>query len=132
MPRQRRYSFEQLRCSWTLLLLVLLSTTACGAEPAAVSTTLETPQRPTPTAIVANPANEPDAASTAEVEVFFPQQDAVPGGRAVMEALLTGELVEVDGCLRVHAAPTSYLVVWPPEATLQAGDDAIQVLDSSG
>jgi hypothetical protein len=66
--------------------------------------------------------------------VSFPRQEPVEGIRATMEAELIGDLVLVDGCLRVNAihGDTSYLPVWPPEYTLQAVGDEIQVLDGEG
>jgi hypothetical protein len=51
-----------------------------------------------------------------------------------MEAELIGELVLVDGCLRVDSiyGGDSVVPVWPPEFALGAEGDDIQVLDGDG
>ena len=51
-----------------------------------------------------------------------------------MEALLIGELVNSDGCLRVNAgeSDTSYLIVWPPGLRPDAEKDVIQILNQAG
>jgi hypothetical protein len=66
--------------------------------------------------------------------VAFPRQEPVEGVRVVMEAELIGELVLVNGCLRVKSIydDRSVLPVWPPEFTLRAENDALQVLDGAG
>ena len=73
--------------------------------------------------------------------VAFPRQGPVEGTRVVMEAELIGELVLVNGCLRVKSIydGRSLLPVWPPEFTLKAekratvaAQDEIQVLDGTG
>jgi len=63
--------------------------------------------------------------------VSFPRQEPVEGMRATMAAELIGDLVLVDGCLRVNSiyGDVSYLPVWPPEFTLRAEGDEIQVHD---
>jgi len=66
--------------------------------------------------------------------IAFPRQEPVEGVRATMAAELIGHLVLVDGCLRVNSiyGEASYLPVWPPEFTLTAEDDGIQVRDGDG
>jgi len=73
--------------------------------------------------------------------VAFPRQEPVEGVRVVMEAELIGELVLVNGCLRVNSiyGDGSVLPIWPPEFTLKAekrttvaAQDEIQVLDGAG
>jgi hypothetical protein len=63
--------------------------------------------------------------------IFFPRQKA---GVAVMEAILIGKLVEVDGCLRVNSrnSETSYLVVWPFGYSLRVFSGVIEVRDETG
>ena len=52
-------------------------------------------------------------ASPPEPTIFFPrgQMEAETGARVVMEALLFGELVEVEGCLRIKDGVTSRLLI---------------------
>lgn len=66
--------------------------------------------------------------------VAFPRQKPVEGIVREMVSLLIGDLVLVDGCLRVNSIyrDTSYLPVWPPEFTLGSQDGEIQVLDGAG
>ena len=66
--------------------------------------------------------------------VAFPRQEPVEGIRVTMAAELIGDLVLVDGCLRVNSiyGEVSYLLIWPPEFTLRAEDDESQVLDGDG
>jgi hypothetical protein len=63
--------------------------------------------------------------------IFFPRQKA---GVAVMEAILVGKLVKIDGCLRINAShgETSYLVVWPFGYSLKIVNGVILVQDGSG
>jgi hypothetical protein len=51
-----------------------------------------------------------------------------------MEALLFGELVMVDGCLRIIEpdSGTSYLVVWPPGYSSMIEGEDILVIDNLG
>jgi hypothetical protein len=80
-------------------------------------------------------AKEIDICATPSVAgVAFPRQGPVEGIRVVMEAELIGELVLVNGCLRVNSiyGDGSVLSVWPPEFTLKAENDALQVLDGAG
>ncbi|MCI0696157.1 hypothetical protein L0337_29665 [candidate division KSB1 bacterium] len=63
--------------------------------------------------------------------IFFPRQKA---GVAVMDAILIGKLVEVEGCLRINDAngETSYLVVWPSNYSLKVVNGVIMVMDGAG
>lgn len=96
--------------AWLVLIAVSLAVTACSNKSTTASAS-----DPTPT-------------------IFFPKQKAVNGERVTMEALLIGELVVVEGCLRVNSSysDTSYLLVWPPDFTLSTENDAIQILDGAG
>jgi len=80
-------------------------------------------------------AGEIDICATPAVPgVAFPRQGPVEGPRVVMEAQLIGELVLVDGCLRIDSihGTESLLPIWPPEFGLAAEGDEIQVLDGEG
>ena len=61
--------------------------------------------------------------------VAFPRQ--APLVAVVVEAQLIGDLRLVDGCLRVKDiySGDSILPIWPPEFTLRAENDQLQVLD---
>ncbi len=62
---------------------------------------------------------------------FFPRQKEVPN--VFMEALLTGELVVVDDCLRVNdSGGNSLLLIWPRDFSLRTDNDVIQIVDGSG
>ena len=68
--------------------------------------------------------------ATSEPEnIYFPQLKPVNGERVFMEALLIGELVVVNGCIRMNSreGSTSYLVVWPPDFTLGIENDSIYI-----
>ena len=80
------------------------------------------------------PAENAQGSAVTQTSVFFPKQAPVVGPREGMLALLTGQLVVVDGCLRVNdsVSSTSYLLVWPPEYTVHGEADPIQVLDGAG
>jgi hypothetical protein len=80
-------------------------------------------------------AKEIDICATPEVPgVAFPRQGPIEGPRAVMQALMIGRLVLVDGCLRVESfhGDESLLAIWPPEFGLAAEGDEIHVLDGAG
>lgn len=82
-----------------------------------------------PTSTSGNPTFMPLPGS-----VFFPKQELVNGEWIRMTGEVTGELVEVNGCLRLNASydDTSYLIVWPPSYALNASDDLIQIRDEAG
>jgi len=54
--------------------------------------------------------------------------------RTRLTALLFGELVEVEGCLRVkdRDVGTSYLLAWGPEFAVSIENDAVQILHENG
>ena len=68
--------------------------------------------------------------------ISFPQGqlETETGERVAMEALLWGELVKVDGYLRVKGSDgvTSHLLIWPPDFMLNTEEDAIQILNGAG
>ena len=63
-------------------------------------------------------------------DVFMPQlkQRDV----AFMEALLIGELVVEDGCLRVHSENENYLVIWQADYYLTDNNGVLEILDETG
>ena len=78
--------------------------------------------------------NQIATSSVPTLDVFFPKQKEIEGERAVMDALLTGGLVEVNGCLRVIASESrnSYLLIWPPDFTRTTENGVTQVHDGFG
>ena len=91
---------------YLMLIVVLLAATACGTS---------SPKIP-----------------ASDSEIFFPRQKPIAGGRAVPTGQVSGQLVLVEGCLRLNASDdTSYTVVWPPHFTRRTTKDAIQILDDS-
>lgn len=67
------------------------------------------------------------------VNVFFPQQAPTDGPRDMMAALIVGTLVYDDGCLRVASeGGSSHLIIWPPDVTLHATDEVIEIHDADG
>ncbi|HEY0604692.1 MAG TPA: hypothetical protein VGD58_17370 [Herpetosiphonaceae bacterium] len=103
---------------WIVLLLVA---TGCGVRSSAD-----------------NAAATPAASATSQAAfdpnaLFFPQQAAVEGDRAVMEALTVGMLLVDNSCLRLmQPGQPSYLIVWPPDVTLDLTQDFIQVRTKTG
>ena len=80
-------------------------------------------------------AGEIDICATPDVAgLAFPRQGPVEGPRVMMQALLIGELVLADGCLRIESVHSteSLLPIWPPEFGLAAEGDGVQVLDGEG
>ena len=63
--------------------------------------------------------------------VAFPRQKPVEGERASMTALAMGDLVLVEGCLRIGSADGN-LLVWPPDFTLKAENGVLEILDGTG
>jgi hypothetical protein len=50
-----------------------------------------------------------------------------------MDALLVGELLLVDGCLRINDSDDNgYLPIWPQNFSLRTKDNVIQVIDDTG
>lgn len=62
---------------------------------------------------------------------FFPvQKDAKPD---FMDALLVGELILVDGCLRLNDSDgNSFLLIWPRGFSMRKEKNIIQVVDNTG
>ncbi len=64
---------------------------------------------------------------TSTSTLFFPvQTDPNPG--AQMAALLEGELVQINGCLRVD----KYLLVWPYGFSISTNGEVIQINNNTG
>ena len=71
-------------------------------------------------------------ASTADGRIIYlPKQ---PPTAVSMAALLEGELIEVNGCLRAsdNDYKDGFLVLWPYDADIRVGEDKIEVLNSAG
>lgn len=98
-----------------VFIILSLAMTACSIEP--------------PTSTSGDPAFTPLPGS-----IFFPKQELVNGEWIRMTGEVTGELVEVNGCLRLNSShdDASYLIVWPPSYALDASDDLIQIRDEAG
>jgi len=58
---------------------------------------------------------------------FFPVQKD-PNSASQMTALLKGELILVNGCLRVD----NYLLVWPHGFSISTDGEVIQIIDNTG
>lgn len=72
-----------------------------------------------------------NSAITASPVPFFPQQKETPN--VYMDALLVGELVLVDNCLRINDSDgNSYLPIWPQGFSLHIEKNIIQVIDDTG
>jgi hypothetical protein len=63
-------------------------------------------------------------------DVFMPQLKIRDS--AFMEALLIGQLVVEDGCLRVKSDYSNYLVIWQADYFLTEQDGRTQILDETG
>ena len=73
---------------------------------------------------------EPPFPITPVPDVFMPQlkqRDAV-----FMDALLIGELVVEDSCLRVRSEGANYLVIWQADYFLTDNDGVWEILDETG
>ncbi|MBN1658225.1 MAG: PD40 domain-containing protein [Anaerolineae bacterium] len=112
MRRTIRFRLFGLLCASSgLFALTLLS--ACNSPPA--------------TADLSTPPHIPDATSL-PVIFFFHQKEAP---NAYMQALMEGELVLVDGCLRIGGAD-GHVPIWPWDFALAAGAGDAQVVDGDG
>jgi hypothetical protein len=115
--------------AWLMLTPILFMITACTCtiKPTAIppTTTAYTPSQD---------SNKPTATSTNNLTYFFPQQEEVDGEREAMTAQIFGTLVVVENCIRVNVdeSDTSYLLVWPPDFTLDTEMGVIQILDKDG
>jgi hypothetical protein len=108
-PTQNYFVIITRKSGWLMFIAVLILTTACASN---TDTTTPTPC----------------------LKIFFPQQDAVEGEREAMTALNFGTLVVVDDCLRLNddESDTSWLLIWPPDFTLNTENDVIQILNGEG
>lgn len=106
-----------------------------SADPAQLNERLEAAglELPGPVCIVptgpypAAPPLDPPAG------IVFPRQHPPEGLRVEMSALLVGELVEENGCLRVGEPGHTNLVIWPYDHTVTAADDGrLQIHDGTG
>jgi len=62
---------------------------------------------------------------------YFPQLKEEPNG--FMLALLTGELILVDGCLRLNGNDgNSHLLIWPYDYSVGIESNVIQIIDGTG
>lgn len=62
---------------------------------------------------------------------FFPKQKEEPN--VYMQADLTGELILVDGCLRINDIDNNnFLLVWPKDFSLRIENNTVQVIDEIG
>ncbi len=120
----RRLSLRLLLCG-----LCLLPVTACGMSPAGSSA--RTPS----VATTAPPPSIPLAPSaTASNTIHFPQLTPQTGERAFPAALLPGQFVLENDCLRIRYSEdqTSYLIIWPPDVTLHITSNAIEIHNPYG
>lgn len=74
--------------------------------------------------------DNPPFAVTPEASVFMPQLQA--RSAAFMQALLIGELVVQNGCLRVQSGEESQLVIWQADYFLNNHDGTLEILDETG
>lgn len=63
--------------------------------------------------------------------LFFPQQRVGDIRADAATALLYGQLIEAEGCLRVNAgdSDTSYLLVWPANYSVSISEETIQIIN---
>ena len=107
-----------------IAVAILLLVVACGQES---STSLVA----TPTSLAATPTSPPRI-------VGFPQYEGAP---TLPEGSKFGELIVVDGCLRLRRypdpnhpdqTPVPLLLVWPENFRLSTKGDSIQIIDGAG
>lgn len=72
----------------------------------------------------------PPFALTPEPSIFMPQLQV--RSAMFMQALLIGELVVQEGCLRVQSGEDPVLVIWQADYFLNNHDGTIEILDESG
>ena len=65
-------------------------------------------------------------------DFLFVAHKAVDGERAVMEALFTGKVIVVDGCLRLDIDGGGAMVVWPPGYSYAEGVGGFNVRNELG
>lgn len=107
----RQITIQQL--GWLAFITLSLTITSCNAN--SVSTT---PMTVLPTDSV----------------VFFPRQKLVDGEWIRLSGEIYGEIIEEDGCLRLNSneGRESYLIIWPPDYSLNTENDTIQIYNAAG
>jgi hypothetical protein len=108
-----------------------------AANPAALQSKLDVAGERLPDHVCTEPVGPYAAPPTLSVPpgVVFLRQAPPEGPLVEMMALLTGELVVADGCLRVRdtTGTSDYLIIWPYDHTLSlAADGTIQIHDGEG
>ncbi|MEA3377059.1 MAG: hypothetical protein U9R72_12775 [Chloroflexota bacterium] len=105
------------------------------ADPAELQSRLEAAGLELPDAVCITPTGPYAEAPSLDPPpgVVFPRQHPPEGLRVEMSALLIGELIEEDGCLRVGDVGQSNLVIWPYDHTVTAGEDGrLAIRDGNG
>jgi hypothetical protein len=107
---------------WIYLLAIMMSPAACSQSFRQTT--------PVPVATARTPSQTLSSPSV----LIFPQQ--VESERtAYQDALTKGELIVVDGCLRLRTGDPDgpvFLLIWPPGYALRTEGEAIEVLDKTG
>ena len=100
---------------WTLVALQLLLVVACSAN-----------STPSPMSESTLPASS--------ATIYFPQQRLSEGEQMTMTAQLFGTLVTDQNCLRVENRDDdlSYLIIWPPNFSLNMEMNPIQIYNADG
>jgi hypothetical protein len=106
-------------------------------DEAAFTSALQTADVELPAHVVAIPVYEPLGGDipfsiTPVPEVYMPQLKT--RSASFMQALLVGELVVKDGCLRIQAenSSESHLVFWQTDYFLNNNNGTIEILDREG
>ena len=106
------------------------------ANPEAFGAQLEEAGRRLPDAVCIEPVGPYAEAPPLDPVpgLYFPRQDPPEGLFAEMMALMMGQLIEEDGCLRVRGGEdAALLVIWPYDHTLTVDADGVpEVRDGSG
>jgi hypothetical protein len=107
------------------------------ADPDAIEARVATAGAQLPEPVCFEPSDEiaPPPPLNPPPGVTFPRRDPPEGLYQEMAALLIGELVEIDGCLRVciGADDPGVLVVWPYDHTVTLDEGGLLVVhDGSG
>ncbi|MEQ8675562.1 MAG: hypothetical protein RLP44_29120 [Aggregatilineales bacterium] len=70
----------------------------------------------------------------ADRQYTFPRQPSFGAERDMMQAELTGTLIEENGCLYVQSdtGGEQYLIIWAPEYSVSVLNDAVIVMDELG
>lgn len=100
--------------------LLAFATVACGNKPTPAAT-------PTAPAVV--------TVTGLDATLYFPLQKPVDGEGGSDTALLVGELILRDNCLRIDAklSDITYLPIWPPDFTVMFDENnVIRVKNDTG